>query len=162
MEGMVKIMWNSKKSAVLSIIVCFILVFVLLVFAFFGPWIFEFYMTAYRGFKPGGEAMRMLKTVFAACFYPSAIFAAVILYSLIKLLFNIKGEKTFIGENVTHLKVVSWCCFVIALITLAGAFFYMPFGFVALAGGFVGMLLRVLKNVMQSAVELRQENDLTI
>ena len=38
----------------------------------------------------------------------------------------------------------------------------MPFMFVALAGGFVGMLLRVLKNVMQSAVELREENDLTI
>lgn len=155
-------MWNSKKSAVFSIAVCFILVFALLVFIFFGPWIFEFYMTAYRGFKPGGEALAMLKTVFASCFYPSAIFAAIILYSLIKLLFNIKAEKTFIGENVTYLKVVSWCCFVIGVITLAGAFFYMPFGFVALAGGFVGMLLRVLKNVMQSAVELRQENDLTI
>ena len=38
----------------------------------------------------------------------------------------------------------------------------MPFMFVAAAGGFTGMLLRVLKNVMQSAVELREENDLTI
>jgi hypothetical protein len=38
----------------------------------------------------------------------------------------------------------------------------MPFGFVALAGGVVGMMLRVLKNVMQSAALMREENDLTI
>ena len=68
----------------------------------------------------------------------------------------------FINQKATLLRAVSWCCFAISLITFVGAFFYMPFGFIALAGGFVGMMLRVLKNVMQSAVELREENDLTI
>lgn len=155
-------MWNNRKSVRLSIAVCLALAVVLAVLIFAGSWVFEIYMTAYRGFKPDGEAFKMLKTVFAACFYPSAVFAAVILYSLLKLLYNIKAEKIFVEDNVKNLKRVSWCCFVIAVITFVGAFFYMPFGFVALAGGFVGMLLRVLKNVMQSALELRQENDLTI
>ena len=155
-------MRNNKKSTDISITVCFILAGILAVLIIAGPVFFEFYMSAYRGFKPGGEAMEMLKTVFSAAFYPSAVFAAVILYSLIKLLFNIRAQKIFIDENVKYLRVVSICCFVISAITLVAAFFYMPFGFVALAGGFVGLLLRVLKNVMQSAVELRQENDLTI
>ena len=38
----------------------------------------------------------------------------------------------------------------------------MPFWFVSAAAGFVGMLLRVLKNVLHTAVEISQENALTI
>ena len=155
-------MWNDKKSVNLSIVVCFILSAVLVLLALFGPTIFNLYMTAYRGFKPNGDAMRDLNRTFALCFYPSAVFAGIILYSLLKLLFNIKGGQVFINQNATLLRVVSWCCFAIAIITFIGAFFYMPFGFVALAGGFVGMMLRVLKNVMQSAALMREENDLTI
>jgi len=155
-------MWNSKNSAKLSIAVCFVLAAALLLFIVAGHWIFEFYMTAYRGFTPDGDAIKMLKTVFAFCFYPSSIFAGAIIYVLLRLLFNIKNDKVFIDRNVTYLRVVSWCCFVIAIITFAGGFFYMPFMFIALGGGFVGMLLWVLKNVMQSAVSLREENDLTI
>ena len=104
----------------------------------------------------------MLKTVFAATFYPCAAVSSVILYSLLKLLFNIKKGEVFIKKNVTALNTVSWCCLVIMVITLAGGMFYMPFIFVSLAGGFVGLMLRVLMSVMHSAVELREENDLTI
>ena len=155
-------MWNSKRSVKLSITVCFALVVVLVVLAIFGPMLFKLYMTGYRGFVPDGEPMQRLSKTFAWCFYPSSIFSGIILYSLLKLLFNIKGGEVFINQNVKLLRGVSWCCVAISIITFVGAFFYMPFGFVALAGGFVGMMLRVLKNVMQSAVEIREENDLTI
>lgn len=153
-------MWNSKKSVNLSIAVCYILAIALLIFVVAGNGIFVIYMTSFRGFS--FEAIKTLKTVFGCCFYPSSVFAAATIYALLRLLYNIKNEKVFISQNVTYLRSVSWCCYVIALITFVGGFFYMPFMFVALAGGFVGMLLRVLKNVMQSAVELREENDLTI
>ena len=155
-------MWNSKKSVYLSITVCFMLSFVLLMLVFFGPTIFSLYLTSYRGFKPDGDALEMLMRVFGFTFYPSSIFAAIILYSLIKLLFNIKSGKIFITSNVTYLRVVSLSCFIIGLITLIATFFYMPFLFVTFAGFFVGTLLRVLKNVMQNAVEISEENDLTI
>ncbi len=155
-------MVNNKTSVKISIGVCIALSVILCVFAIFGGYIFEFYMTAYRGFSASGEAIEMLKRTFGLCFYPSAVFAAIILYSLLKLLFNIKEEKIFITQNTKYLRTVSWCCFMIAIITFVGGFFYMPFMFVAAAGGFTGMLLRVLKNVMQSAVDLREENDLTI
>lgn len=155
-------MVNNKTSVKISIGVCIALSVILLIFVIFGNPVFELYMTAYRGFSATGEALAMIKKTFGFCFYPSAVFAAVILYSLLKLLFNIKNEKIFITQNVKYLRTVSWCCFAIAIITLIGGFFYMPFIFVTAAGGFTGMLLRVLKNVMQSAVELREENDLTI
>ncbi len=155
-------MWNYKKSVKLSLFVCWFLSALLAVMLVAGPWIFELYMTGYRGFQANGEALERIKTTFGVCFYPSAVFAGMILYCLIKLLNNIKSENIFIEQNGKLLRIVSWCCFVIGAITFIGGFFYMPFMFVALAGGFVGMMLRVLKNVMQCAVEIREENDLTI
>lgn len=153
---------KTNRSILLSIIVCWVVSAVLSVLVFAGPKLFEIYMTVYRGFLPDGEAIKMLSKVFAFCFYPSAAFAAIMLYSLLRLLYNIRNEETFIPQNVRALRVVSWGCFAIALITLAGGFFYMPMLPVSAAGFFTGMLLRVLKNVMQSAVEIREENDLTI
>ena len=155
-------MISCKKSVSISIIVCIAVAVLLGILIFLGPWIFELYMTSYRGFLPEGEELKTINKTFAFCFYPSAVFAGVILYSLLKLLFNIKKGDTFIRANVTYLRIVSWCCFIIAIITLIGGFFYMPFMYIAAAGGFLGMLLRVLKNVMQSAVEIAEENQLTI
>lgn len=155
-------MWNGKQSVWLSIGVCIAVSLLLLVLIFFGPKLFWAYMTVYRGIAPDSAVLQMLRKVFAFTFYPCAFFAAIILYSLLKLLFNIKNGNVFIIQNAKILKNVSWCCFVISVITLLAGRYYMPFLFVAGAGIFVGILLRVLKNVMQSAVELREENDLTI
>lgn len=155
-------MWSSKKSVQLSIGVCMAVSILLLVLVFFGPKLFWMYMTMYRGIAPDSTVLQMLKSVFTTTFYPCAIFAAIILFSLLKLLFNIRKGNVFIAQNVKLLKTVSWCCYLIALITFFGGFYYMPFLFVTGAGVFVGILLRVLKNVMQAAVELREENDLTI
>lgn len=155
-------MWNVKKSVNLSIFVCLFISVVLIVLVLFAPMIFEFYLTAYRGFTATGEALKNIKTTFCYCFYPSSVFAGIILWSLLKLLFNIKKEKIFISQNVSLLRTVSWGCFAIGIITFIGAFYYMPFMFVAAAGGFTGMLLRVLKNVMDNAVKISEENELTI
>lgn len=155
-------MWNYKKSVDLSLFVCWFLSAVLLVLLFIGPWVFTLYMTEYRGFDVDGDALINLKTTFAACFYPSAVFGGIIFFRLIKLLNNIKSGNIFIEQNPKLLRGVSWSCFAIGAITFVGGFFYMPFMLVALSGGFVGVLLRVLKNVMQSAVEIQKENDLTI
>lgn len=155
-------MYSYKKSVKISIAVCIILFIILGVLVFCAPFLFELYLTAYRGFAPEGEALAMIKKVFMFCFYPSGVFSAVILTALLSLLNNIKSGEIFTGKNVRYLRTVSLCCFAIAVITLVGGFFYMPFLFVTFAGAFVGLMLRVLKNVMQTASEMREENDLTI
>lgn len=155
-------MVKAKTSIKISIGVCVTISLILLTLIFLGPKIFQIYMVAYRGFSPEGEALAMLKKIFAYCFYPCALLSSVILYSLLKLLFNIKNQQVFIFKNTSYLKTISYCLFIIGIITFAGGFFYMPFMFVACAGLFTGMLLRVLKNVFQSAIALREENDLTI
>lgn len=155
-------MWNRKRSVTLSIVVCFIFVGILTAALFLGPWFVKTWFTVYRGWAENGEALQNMSTLFAWCFYPCALFAYITLYSLIKLLFNIKKDKIFINQNVKYLRCISWCCFAVAFITLIGGVFYVPFLFVATAAAFMGLMLRIIKNVMQNAVEINQENELTI
>ncbi len=155
-------MKTNKFSINLSLAVLWSVAVALAVLSVFGPKLFELYMVSYRGFKADGEVLARLGRVFGICFYTSAVFAGAIIYCLLRLLFNIKNDEVFIKANASYLRVVAWCCFVIAGITLAGGLFYMPLLFVSLAGWFTGVLLRVLKNVMYSAAELKQDCDLTI
>ncbi len=155
-------MYRNKISVKVSIAVCIILSVVLGILVFFAPFLFELYLTAFRGFAPEGEALAMIKKVFMLVFYPCGIFAAIILTALLGLLNNIKAGDVFTLKNAKYLRIVSLCCFAISVITLVGGFFYMPFLVVTFAAAFVGLLLRVLKNVMQAAAEMREENDLTI
>ncbi len=152
----------SQKSVKLSLWVCAALSVALAVLLVFGPYLFSSFMQYFRGIQPSSEIFKILQTVFAACFYPSALFAILILYFLFQLLLNIQKQDIFIPQNVRCLRIISWSCFGIMLITAVGGVYYLPFLFVAAAAGFVGILLRVLKNVFHTAVELSQENALTV
>lgn len=156
------LMWNRKRSVTLSIVVCFVFLAILTAGLFFGTWAVKLWFVVYRGWSEDSLGMQNMLTLFNACFYPCAVFAYVTLYSLLRLLFNIKKEEIFTDQNVKCLRRISWCCFAVALITLVGGMFYIPFCFVAVAAAFVGLMLRVVKNVMQNAVELKAENELTI
>lgn len=155
-------MWNKDKSVILSITVCFILVALLTLLLFVGPWAVKVWLIEYRGMKAQSPVTQNLCTLFSLCFYPCAPFAYLTLYSLLRLLFNIKGEDIFTLQNVKYLRRISWSCFAVAGITLVGGIYYLPFLFVTVAAAFVGLMLRVVKNVMQSAAELKAENELTI
>ena len=155
-------MWNRKRSLTLSIIVCFIFVAILTAGLFLGPLGVKMWFSIYRGWSEDSTAMKQMISIFSACFYPSTVFAYITLYNLLKLLFNIKNDDIFINMNVKYLRVISWCCFAVSVITLVGGAFYIPFCCISVAAAFVGLMLRVVKNVMQNAVEIKTENELTI
>ncbi len=155
-------MWNRKKSVKLSIIVCFVFLVILTAGLFLGPWAVIKWFVAYRGWSVELPAIKAILSIFCACYYPCSVFAYITLYSLLKLLFNIKKDEIFINQNVKYLRRISWCCFAVAFITLVGGIFYIPFSCIAIAAAFVGLMLRVVKNVMQNAVEIKAENELTI
>ncbi len=155
-------MWNRKRSVTLSIVACFIFAAILTAGLFLGTWAVKTWFVAYRGWAENSLALQKMLTIFKACFYPSSLFGYITLYSLLKLLFNIRKEEIFISQNVKYLRCISWSCFAVALITLIGGIFYIPFSCITIAAAFVGLMLRVVKNVMQNAVEIKSENELTI
>ena len=87
---------------------------------------------------------------------------AAALYGLWRLLRNISEGEVFIPENVSILRLLSWCCIAAGLVCLFSALYYMPFLIVSAAAAFVGLILRVVKNVFAEAVRLKDENDYTI
>jgi len=155
-------MIGSKQSVLISLSACALATLLITLGVILGPWLVEIWFHLYRGWEIGGEAMQRITRLFCACFYPSSVFAYLTLYHLTRLLWNILKERVFVSSNVVHLRYISWSCIAVSLITLAGGVFYLPFCFIAVAAGFVGLMLRIVKNVMQSAVEIREENELTI
>ncbi len=97
--------------------------------------------------------------------YIALIPAFIIITALDRLLSNIRKEQIFINQNVTILRVISWCCFAVSidfLIFMVFGFRFPVYFFLSFAAAFFGLIIRVLKNVFEQAVALQLENDFTI
>ena len=82
---------------------------------------------------------------------------------LVKLLLLVKKRQVFTDRAVSCLRTISWCCFIEAgLFVLSGALFFGIDLILAFVAGFLGLVLRVVKNVIEEAVALKNENDFTI
>lgn len=95
-------------------------------------------------------------------FYSCAAVGFVILFVLDRLVENIRKGEVFEEKNIRLLRILSYCCFVIALITLIFAQLRIIVFVITFAAAFIGLILRVIKNCFEEAVRLREENDYTI
>ena len=120
-------------------------------------------------------------------FYISGPVGYIALVCLDKLLINIKKGIVFDNKNVQLLRIFSWLCFLVSMVTFlfvavvilrmyldtVGAinvtfitiadWYYSIFAFcVAVAELFVGVVVRVVKNIFEAAIKIKEENELTI
>lgn len=95
-------------------------------------------------------------------FYICCPAAWLALYKIRKLLKNVLCDTIFTRETVTLLRHLSWCCAFVAAVSFVTTFFCHLFFTFTIGAGFMTLILRVLKNVMAKAVELKEENELTI
>jgi chromate transport protein ChrA len=82
--------------------------------------------------------------------------------SLHRLLGNIRGGIVFARENVKELRRTSWCCFGVCAICLLSTAYYMPFLLISVAAGFVGLIVRIVKNTFEQAIAMKEELDFTV
>lgn len=100
---------------------------------------------------------------------------------------NIKKGIVFDNKNVSLLRIFSWLCFFVSLVTFLFVavviirmyldtveivniinisifdWYYSALIFcVAVAELFVGVVVRVVKNVFEAAIKIKEENELTI
>jgi hypothetical protein len=109
--------------------------------------------------EPAQNAGSML---FLISIYVGSAPAATLLVMLYALLHQIGSGYVFINKNVAYLRYISWCCFVGAAICVASGFYYIPWFAPGIAAAFMGLVIRVVKNVVAEAVTLQDESDLTI
>ena len=86
----------------------------------------------------------------------------VALWNMEKLMQNILIHRVFVRENVQRVRRVQWCCGIIAAICVIDMVFVLPMLLFGAIMGFLCLTISVVANVLDGAVELREENDLTI
>jgi hypothetical protein len=148
-------MWNHRKSTICSLVCTRAVMVVFAVIAAFLPKILGFYEV--RGTLDAESIMPLMVILYCEC---APALAALI--SLDRLLKNIRNERVFTVDNVRLLRVISWSCFGAAVLALAATKYYTLFIAVAGAAAFMGLILRVVKNVIEEAVVIKEENDYTI
>ena len=153
-------MWNHDNSTVLSLICTRIVAVAAVICAFFVPGVVDYYCGDYTGREAIAPSGRMPGTV---GIYACLLIALVILYMLDRLLSNIRKEEIFVPQNVAYLRGISWACFAMCLPCLLIAVYgSQTFLFVMVAAAFMGLILRVVKNVIEAAVLIKEENDYTV
>jgi len=148
-------MWSKSKSLALSYLITIVLFFVLIAVAIFLPGLISDYLYLYH-------KNQSLYHALLGMFYSSLIPAFCAIFSLYRLLRNISKNIIFDCSNVTLLRILSWCCFLVTGIFFIFGFMYTFCLILAFAAIFFGLILRVIKNVFEKAIELKEENEYTI
>ena len=146
-------MWNGEKSIILSKLCVLLFMALLIAVVVTAPWLTQWVVE----FSQAG--LEEKAAYFMATIYVGFIPAAYLLFSLLKLLRQIEIGQVFIPKNVELLRRISWSCFVGAGIALFSLLYYFPWFFLAVAAAFMGLIVRVVKNVVAQAVELKDEAD---
>lgn len=153
-------MWTETKSLALSRILACAATALIAALAFFVPYLSEWYedISIGKGFFNGISIGVPMTVILYIC----EEFALAAMAALHILLFNISKDRVFVDSNTVCLRVISWACmlagcafFILGLLR----FIFMTAAFFAVM---LGLVIRVLKNVFEKAVELKSENDFTI
>ena len=149
-------MWSEHKSLLLSKVSVIIFATLLLLCAVFAPWIIDrLLLSSISAYAAG-------KTLFLATIYSGSVPAAALLACMYLLLHRIGSGQVFISKNTQCLRHISWCCFAGAAICLASSLYYVPWLAIGVASAFMGLIVRVIKNVVAKAVSLQDDADFTI
>ena len=95
-------------------------------------------------------------------FYACAVPVLIALWKMDALLRSLLMAEIFVPENVRRIRTVQWCCFAVGVICIPAACIYYPLCFMVVIMGFLSLVIAVLCRVMDEAVSLREESDLTI
>lgn len=137
-------LWVNRAVAVLLAALIFLL-----------PAILDWY-TGFR-FLTDGEQLHITIAFYCCC--------AVIgwaLWNLDTLLRNILKECVFDRKNVRAIRHIQWGCGLVSLICVTATFSYLPLVLLAVIMAFLCLVVSVVASVMDAAVAIREENDLTI
>ena len=78
------------------------------------------------------------------------------------LLIRVRKGLVFTDLSVALLRHVAWGCFALSAVACAMAVFFRMSLVVAFLAAFLGFCLRVFKNAVEEAAEIKSENDLTV
>lgn len=113
----------------------------------------------HQHFRPLADSER---TAIIGAFYVCSVAVLLAMWHMDRLLCNILRTQLFTAKNVDHIRAVRWCCLAVSLICLCAAFGFPSLIFLSTIMAFLCLVVTVVGQVMKAAVEIREENDLTV
>jgi len=150
--------WSARRSTTLSIVVAWVAL-VLGVAAI--PLLVPLLTMADVGAIFGHSFVARAAAPLYICLACGIIAVIIVL----RLLGDIRRGEVFTVANVRRLRLISYCGFVIFLACVVGAIVTRPwliFIALGLVAAFLGLLMRVIKNVVDAARLLKEDADFTI
>lgn len=102
------------------------------------------------------------QTYLTITIYLGGVIVLVIFYCLYRLLHNLSYQKVFVPANIVWLRYISWLCMLGGVIAIISAIYWIYWLIIAVMAFFIGLIVRVVKNIMTEAIQLKSENDFTI
>ncbi len=106
--------------------------------------------------------MPVEQTAITVAFYCCVVFIGAALWNIDRLLTAILQDEVFTRSNVRRIRAIGWCCGAVSLICVPATVAYLPLIFLTIVMAFLCLVVGVVANVMNAAVTIREENDLTI
>lgn len=153
---------SSKASVNLSLIISGVFFAVLAVVGVFLPAVvkallrFSGEITARVEITPSDNVIVL---VAAYILLALALLANILLFTL---LLQVKGENVFSKKSVSLIRGISWCSIGFGVIFALLTYYFTLSSVIAFAALFLGLCVRVVKNVIERATEIKDENDLTV
>ena len=151
---------SKSASTTVSLILAHALLSILLFFAIAMPMVIDSapIMMGVKAYftEKGGDI------VFWIWFYLLMVSGALCCVALIAVLKRVQRELVFTEKTVALIRLLSWGCMLIGAICLGVVYYFHMAYLLTLAAGFLGLCLRVVKNVLETATEIKNENDLTV
>lgn len=153
---------SRNASINLSIAFTVLFMFVIIVAAFIMPTLANMLIDTPDNIGTRNEISAGGRTFVVFLAYTILADCAVIDILLFLLLRRVKCGLVFTDMSVALIRYISWgaICFGI-LFAILGGWFQLAYG-LAFAGLFLGITLRVVKNVIEEATQIKGENDLTV
>ena len=104
-----------------------------------------------------GDAVLILVSAYLAI--AIAMLADVLLFRLLTV---VRAGEVFGEKSVALIRGVSWCAILIGIVFLVMVYYFLISFVLSFAAVLVGLCLRVVKNVIEEASEIKSENDLTV
>ena len=143
-NGTLATLWVNRMIAMIVAALIFLL-----------PAVVDWYCT-FRELTP------VERTAIIIAFYCCTVFIGAALWNIDRLLSEILKGQVFIRRNVRRIRAIGWCCGAVSLICLPASFAYMPLIFMLIVMAFLCLVVSVVAGVMDAAVTIREENDLTV
>lgn len=148
-------MKKSDTSTVVTLWINRAVVALMAVLLFALPWLLNWY-AQFRLLTQTGRVALIVS------FYCCAVFVFIALWFMDSLLRSIRKGEVFVRANVRRIRRIRLCCGIVSLICIPACVFYLPLIFLVVIMAFLCLAVSVVASVMDAAVTIREENDLTV